>query len=239
MSGPDRSPSTYIELGWSLYDSSEPADGNKVMSVMVENNQYPDFNQQLLLHNPKEVNDVSGFFWIIIKDKNRQDDPKLGVIKIALDNIKPYHPIFFETKLNPSGQAQGQDGDPTQDCIFQFSLCLEKPIQSQIDSLCYVAVKGTHFQPLPSNVKRFSLALTTNQVDFELPIRILDMSNYEESLAQIIRDHRESNRSSFISQWIRTTPDPVENMFGALTYFVIPKSFLQLGVKLFMLVKDE
>ena len=52
------------------------------------------------------------------------------------------------------------------------------------------------------------------------------MSNYEESLGQIIRDHRESNRASFVSQWIRTTPDPVENMFGALTYFVIPKSFL-------------
>ena len=102
-----------------------------------------------------------------------------------------------------------------------------------------MAVKGTHFQPLPSNVKRFVLAMTTNQVDFELPIRILDMSNYDESLGQIIRDHRESNRASFVSQWIRTTPDPVENMFGALTYFVIPKSFLKLGLKLFMLIKDE
>lgn len=28
-------------------------------------------------------------------------------------------------------------------------------------------------------------------------------------------------------------------MFGAITYFVIPKSYLQLGVKLHMLVKDE
>ena len=130
MSTPDQAPSTYIELGWSLYDNSEPADGNKVMSVMVENNQFPDFNQQLLLHNPKEVSDVSGFFWITIKDKNRQDNPKLGVIKIALDNLKPYHPIFVETKLDIGGQAQGQDGDPAQDCIFQFSLCLEKPIQS-------------------------------------------------------------------------------------------------------------
>ena len=28
-------------------------------------------------------------------------------------------------------------------------------------------------------------------------------------------------------------------MFGALTYFVIPKSFLQLGLKMFLLIKDE
>ena len=44
MSGPDTAPSTYVELGWSLYDNSEPADANKVMSVMVDNNQFPDFN---------------------------------------------------------------------------------------------------------------------------------------------------------------------------------------------------
>ena len=126
MSGPDTAPSTYIELGWSLYDNSEPADNNKVMSVMIENNQFPDFNQQLLLHNPKEVADVSGFFWLIIKDKNRQDNPKVATVKIALDNLKPYHPIFIETKLG----NQSQDGDPSQECLFQFNICLEKPIQS-------------------------------------------------------------------------------------------------------------
>ena len=58
-----------------------------------------------MLHNPKEVSDVSGFFWITVKDKNRQDDPKLGVIKIALDNLKPYHPIYMETKLDIGGQG--------------------------------------------------------------------------------------------------------------------------------------
>lgn len=126
MSGPETAPSTYIELGWSLYDNSEPADSNKVMSVMIENTQYPDFNQQLLLHNPKEVSDVSGFFWLTIKDKNRPDDPKVGVIKLALDNLKPFYPIFIESKLG----NQSQDGDPSQDTLFQFSICLEKPIQS-------------------------------------------------------------------------------------------------------------
>ena len=52
------------------------------------------------------------------------------------------------------------------------------------------------------------------------------MNTYDESMTKIITDHRDSNKATFISQWIRTTPDPVDNMFGALTYFVIPKSFL-------------
>ena len=45
-------------------------------------------------------------------------------------------------------------------------------------------------------------------------------------MRQIIVDHREQARSTFVSQWIRTTPDSVDNMFGAITYFVMPKSFL-------------
>lgn len=125
MSGPETYPSTYVELGWSLYDNSEPADANKVMSVMVESNSFPDFNQQLLLHNPKEVSDVSGYFWITVKDKNRQDDPKVGVIKIALDNLKPYHPVFIAAKLSPGGEDEQDD---SMACVFQFSICLEKPI---------------------------------------------------------------------------------------------------------------
>ena len=52
------------------------------------------------------------------------------------------------------------------------------------------------------------------------------MANYDETMGKIIVDHRESNRASFISQWIRTTPDPVENMFGSIFYFMVPKSYL-------------
>ena len=78
MIGSDTLPSAYVEIAWSLYEHSWPEDYNKVLSTLVENNQFPDFNQQLLFHNPPEVNDLSGFFWVTIKDKNRQDDPTIG-----------------------------------------------------------------------------------------------------------------------------------------------------------------
>jgi hypothetical protein len=38
---------------------------------------------------------------------------------------------------------------------------------------------------------------------------------------------------------MRTQPDPVNNMFNALTYFVLPKSFLDRDVSFYLLVKDE
>ena len=89
-------------------------------------------------------------------------------------------------------------------------------------------------------MKRFALALTTNQVDFaEIPVRNLDMANMEESMRQIMVDHRDAARSTFVSQWIRTQPDPVDNIFGAITYFVVPKSFLQQGMRMSLMVKDE
>jgi len=64
-------PSLYVELGWSLYEQSQPEDFNKIMSNLVEKNAYPDFNQQLLLHNPPEVKDISGYLWVTMKDKSK------------------------------------------------------------------------------------------------------------------------------------------------------------------------
>ena len=57
-------------------------------------------------------------------------------------------------------------------------------------------------------------------------------------MTDIIQDHRNSTRAAFISQWMRTTPDIVDNMFGAITYFAIPKSCLK-NVGLFLLIRDE
>ena len=86
-------PSIYVQLGWSLYENAEPQEQNQMLSVMIENNQFPDFNQQLLLHNPKEVIDASGYLWIVVKDRKRQDLNNLGVIKVPLEGLQPYNPL--------------------------------------------------------------------------------------------------------------------------------------------------
>jgi hypothetical protein len=38
---------------------------------------------------------------------------------------------------------------------------------------------------------------------------------------------------------MRTQPDPIDNMFNALTYFAIPKSYLERNVAFYLLIKDE
>ena len=42
-----------------------------------------------------------------------------------------------------------------------------------------------------------------------------------------------------MSQWIRSQPDPIDNMFGALTYFVVPRSYLERNVAFYLLIKNE
>lgn len=69
-------PSCYLEFGWNInYLSSNPESGSLLPSAetektaMVENNQNPNWNEQILFHNPKNVFDEkSGFFIIQIKD---------------------------------------------------------------------------------------------------------------------------------------------------------------------------
>jgi hypothetical protein len=87
MSGIETQPATYVEFGWSLYENSRPDDLYKVQSVLVENTQYPDFNQTLLFHCPAGSVDTSGYFWVQIKDKNRQDDPLVGEFKFKVDGF--------------------------------------------------------------------------------------------------------------------------------------------------------
>lgn len=38
---------------------------------------------------------------------------------------------------------------------------------------------------------------------------------------------------------MRPNPDVMDNMFGALYYFSVPKSFLDRNLTMFLLIKDE
>ena len=58
-----------LEFGWSLYENAEPDEFNKVTSVMMEASRHPHWNQELLFNNPAELMDLTGYFWLIFRDK--------------------------------------------------------------------------------------------------------------------------------------------------------------------------
>ena len=43
----------------------------------------------------------------------------------------------------------------------------------------------------------------------------------------------------FASTWMRVPPDVMDNPFGAIHTFYMPKSFLEKKARMFMVIKDE
>lgn len=56
---------------------------------------------------------------------------------------------------------------------------------------------------------------------------------------QVLQYHREQKQSFFVSTWMRPNPDVMDNLFGALFYFPVPKTFLDRNLTMFLMVKDE
>ena len=96
LSAPEVMPSCYAEVGWSLYENAEPDEYNKVMSVMCENTRHPHWNQELLLNNPAELLDLSGFLWIVFRDRNNQGGQPFEKITIPLFAFRPFQPVHLE-----------------------------------------------------------------------------------------------------------------------------------------------
>jgi hypothetical protein len=119
-------PSAYIELGWSLYEQTEPDEYTKVMSALVEQNRHPHWNQQLLFNNPADVIDLTGFIWFTLRDK--QTIEPIERFCLPLYMFKPYQPVHTEIWL--------RNADLEARCKVYVSLVLEKPLSSMVDSVC-------------------------------------------------------------------------------------------------------
>lgn len=96
------------------------------------------------------------------------------------------------------------------------------------------------FEPAPPAVKRFAVALVTDaqSQNVTIPYVKLDLSS-QNSTAQVLQYHREQSQNFFLSTWMRPSPDVMDNLFGALYYYPIPKSFLDKNLTMFLFIKDE
>lgn len=95
-------PSCFIQYGWSLSDVTQET-GAVVDSalmeqtLMVEKNENPQWNQQVLFHNP--LNQTSydrGYFVIQIRDFHRTEP--IDVICIPMGVMQPYKTYHLEIK---------------------------------------------------------------------------------------------------------------------------------------------
>lgn len=145
-------PASYCELGWSLYEQTEPDEYTKILSVLVEQNRHPHWNQQLLFNNPADVIDMTGFLWITLRDRHTIEPIERFCLPLYL--FKPYQPVHTEIHCwNVDFESR---------CKVYMSFVLEKPLQSMVDSVSRVVLNWANFRPIPSNYKKFAIMMTTD-----------------------------------------------------------------------------
>lgn len=226
---PEGLPSPYVEVGWSMYDQTEPDEYTKIMSLLINDNRHPHWNQQLLFNNPAEVIDLSGFLWVTLKDKNSLEP--IEKFSIPLEYFHPFVPIHMEIHCKGKGEETP--------CKFYVSFVLERPITTTVDSLCKVVLSWADFKPVPPNYKKFLVMLTTqSHAPNESPYVKVDL-NEADSLEKAFQFMNSLKYVAFMSPWMRVPPDPMDNIYNALTMFTIPKSMLDEKLSMFLVVKDE
>ena len=85
-------PSMFMQIGWSKYRQNQPDDDTMMHTLVVEGNRHPVFNQQIMYNAPPEAGELSGYFWIILRDKYvSQPTEKIVFPANFLVPFKPAH----------------------------------------------------------------------------------------------------------------------------------------------------
>jgi hypothetical protein len=172
---PHKMPSIYAEVAWSpslYYESLDPY--TKQYTVIIQENRHPHWNQQLIITNPPANPEVEGFLWFSFTD-NIVGEP-FERFYIPVNYFKSYKPIHLEVHL--------RGGDYDSHPVVYLSLCLEKQLESFVDSICTVTLHWADWDPIPYVSKLFNCLFTTDGfIPCETPYITIDL-NDEQSIAR-------------------------------------------------------
>jgi hypothetical protein len=112
-------------------------------------------------------------------------------------------------------------------------------MQSYVDSLCAVVLNWADFNPLPPTCKKYTIVMTTDGFQPNAIPYLQLNTEQPDAVAQVFSFITQQGFSVYASHWMRMPPDVMDNPFGALAAFYIPKSYLEKKLKIFLLVKDE
>ena len=118
---------------------------------MVERDVNPIWNQQVLLHNPRDALDHrKGFFIIIIRDFHKNEP--IDIFTMPMEELKTFQTYHFKigaTHLN----------NPSESYSVNVSWVLETPFLGQEDSVVAVVLNSAKFNPAPDASFQMILSL--------------------------------------------------------------------------------
>lgn len=227
----DRLPSCYVEIGWTMYVHNDLNMAEAVRSTIITSNRFPIWNHQVLYYPPSSVHTFEGFLNIYLKDKY-QTRP-IQKIKVPINTLKPYHPVHMDFLLDTA--------DLDNRSHMYISITLEDCPEYQLsDSMVNILLHNINFDPLPKSTNRASIMMTTEKLKPEkVSYKEVEMKS-DSHLVNVLIAHKTDPYSIFMTNTMRIPIDKsiIQNQFGSIGNFIIPRSFLDKGLKFFILVRD-
>lgn len=226
----DRLPSPYIEFGWSQYSEQLPPDNEKVRTKVVSLNRHPIWNQQILYTNPSTINDYSGFFWILLRDK--EDGTILERIKLLTHAMRPFHPLHLSIKSSKGNESLHDL------CNLYFSIVIEENIRASfIDHLVEIRIKSVHWHPLPKTLSKMMIGMSTSHYAIKPPLfSTVDMKGETNLLREMVM-HKDRPESVYLSNIMPISAKQASAYASCL--FVVPLSYLDSSVSFYVIVRDD
>jgi len=136
--------------------------------------------------------------------------------------FKNFTPIHFQIMCRPCDFG----AHPS---LF-ISFILEEDLQSFVDSPITVALNWAEFDPLPLKTRNFLVIMTTDSTMPDAdPFIKVDLRE-EQAIARAFRYTNDFSSLIFMTPYFRMPPDPLRNKYNSLTYFTVPKSYLDKNV---------
>ncbi|EAR89988.1 C2 domain protein (macronuclear) [Tetrahymena thermophila SB210] len=226
---PSGLPTTFVEVGWTLYDNASPDDFGLYLTNFVENNRHPLWNSQFLIQNPQKMTEKDGFIYICIKDKYVTEP--IETIYIPIFPLRAFVPMNLELV----SQRAEYEAKPK----YFVSLTLEVPnTESFVDALTDVVVHNVHYDPLPYTQRMF-LMMTLNEYHPQsTPFVQADLTG-PQNLAKIIQDNSQEVNACFISTIMKIPPYQTDQTYKAVAVFTLPKSYLEKKILFFIAGRDD
>lgn len=133
---------------------------------------------------------------------------------------------FFHRFVPIHLQIQCREGDFSSNPVLFLSMVLEEDLESFVDGICTVALNWVEIDPLPYKTRNFSVIMSSNDQPPEHdPFVKVDLKE-DQSMARAFKYVNELEAILFMTPWFRMPPDPIKNKYNSLSYFSVPKSYL-------------
>ena len=224
-------PSTYVEVGWTMYEIDDINQVEAVRTPCIEGNRFPIWNQELLYYPPPNLTKPDGFINVLLKDRYQMTPIQKFVFPVSA--LRAFHPVHLDCLLDVEESVEGKRSHLYISFIFE-----DAPIYKLSESFVNIIVSQINFEPLPKSTNRCNIIMTTDKYKPHDKLYLEAELKSKTHLTNILNYQFNQKYSYFVSSTINIPPVHLKNAFNAITNFIIPRTMLDKDLTFFLAVRD-